>query len=88
MTPGVSFHRELELLVQAGIPAADVLRIASRNGAESLGVLDETGTIEIGKAADLVILDADPLADIANTRAIRLVVMRGRILRPADLLSR
>jgi imidazolonepropionase-like amidohydrolase len=88
MTPGVSFHRELELLVQAGIPAADVLRIASRNGAESLGVVDETGTIEVGKAADLVILDADPVADIANTRAIRLVVLRGRILQPTDLLSR
>jgi len=53
-----------------------------------LCVLDETGTIEVGKAADRVILDADPLADIANTRTIRLVVLRRRILQPADLLSR
>ena len=77
-TPGVAYHRELELFVQAGIPPADVLRIATRNGAEGLGLLKETGTIEAGKAADLVVLEADPLASISNTRKIERVFLRGR----------
>jgi imidazolonepropionase-like amidohydrolase len=77
MTPGLAYHRELELLVQAGIPPADVLRIATRNGAEGLGLLRETGTIEAGKAADLVVLKADPLASISNTRKIERVFLRG-----------
>jgi hypothetical protein len=78
MTPGVAYHRELELFVRAGIPPADVLRIATRNGAEGLGILKETGTIEVGKAADLVVLEADPLASISNTRKIERVFLRGR----------
>jgi imidazolonepropionase-like amidohydrolase len=78
MTLGVAYHRELELFVQAGIPPADVLRIATRNGAEGLGLLKETGTIEAGKAADLVVLTADPLASISNTRKIERVFLRGR----------
>jgi imidazolonepropionase-like amidohydrolase len=55
-----------------------VLRIATRNGAEGLGLLGETGTIEAGKAADLVVLEADPLASISNTRKIERVFLRGR----------
>jgi imidazolonepropionase-like amidohydrolase len=78
MTPGVAYHRELELLAQAGIPPADVLRIATRNGAQGLGLLKETGTIEVGKAADLVVLKADPLAAISNTQKIERVFLRGR----------
>jgi len=68
--PGESFHRELELLVEAGIPAADVIRIETRNGAESLRMLDQTGTIEVGKRADLVLLREDPLRSIGATRSI------------------
>jgi len=78
VVPGTSFHRELNLLNQSGIPAADVLVLATRNGAEALGVLDETGTIEPGKSADLVVLDRDPILDINNTRSIEFVMLRGK----------
>ena len=60
--------RELELLVEAGIPPLDVLRIATLNGAIFLGKGDELGSIEAGKLADLVLLRADPSADIANVK--------------------
>jgi imidazolonepropionase-like amidohydrolase len=84
--PGVSLHEELELLVDAGIPAAEVIRIATRNGAEALGLLHELGTVESGKRADLLVLSADPIADIRNTRSIERVIQGGRVLRPAELL--
>jgi imidazolonepropionase-like amidohydrolase len=75
---GPSLHRELELLVDAGIPPLTVLRMATRNGAEALGILDQVGTVEPGKVADLVLLDADPSAAIGNTRKIRWVMQGGR----------
>ncbi len=87
ITPGVSFHRELELLVQAGIDPLDVVSIATRNGAEALGVLEDVGTIEPGKIADLVVLRADPLANISDTRLIDLVIQRGEVLRPDTLIN-
>jgi imidazolonepropionase-like amidohydrolase len=76
VVPGAGFHRELELLVDAGIPPLEVLTIATRNGAAALGL--DAGTIEPGRRADLVVLAASPLADIRNTRRIRLVVKDGR----------
>ena len=79
--PGESFHQELELLVEAGIPPGSVLRIATHNGAQALGLLSEVGTIERGKRADLVLLGADPLADISNTRRIEWVMRGGERLR-------
>lgn len=85
ITPGIAFHRELDLLVSAGIPPLDVLSIATRNGAETLGLLDEFGTIEEGKRADLVVLRADPLLDIKNTRSVEFVFHRGIRVTPADL---
>jgi imidazolonepropionase-like amidohydrolase len=85
VVPGAGFHRELELLVQSGIPPLEVLSIATRNGAAALGL--DAGTIEPGRRADLVVLEADPVADIRNTRRIRLVVKDGRVWRPAELLS-
>ena len=78
MFAGISFHRELELLAACGIPNEDVLVIATRNGAVALDLLDELGTVEVGKLADLVILDADPLEDIRNTERIHLVLQAGR----------
>lgn len=87
MTPVVAFHRELELLASAGIPPLDVLRIATRNGAEALGILREAGTIESGKYANLVVLKADPLAAIANTRKIERVFLKGRPFEPGRLLG-
>lgn len=86
MTPGVAFHREMELLVSAGIPPLEVLSLATRNAAEALGVAEEIGTIEEGKRADLVVLSADPLVSISNTRSIERVFSRGQSFRPAELL--
>ncbi len=84
---GPSLHRELELLVDAGIPPREVLRMATRNGAEALGILDQTGTVEVGKRADLVLLDADPEAAIANTRSIVWVMRGGTRWTPGELLA-
>jgi hypothetical protein len=86
--PGVGLHQELALLESAGIRAGEVLRLATRNGAESLGILGETGTVEVGKRADLVVLEADPLVDIANTRRIRYVLLGGRLYTPEELLAK
>jgi imidazolonepropionase-like amidohydrolase len=80
VVPGAAFHRELELLHDAGIAIEDVLRIATRNGAEALGIAREVGTIEPGKRADLVVLAKDPLVDIRNTRVIVVVLQNGRIV--------
>lgn len=77
LAPGTSLHRELELLHAAGIPAPEVIAIATRNAAEALGRLDEFGTVEPGKRADLVVLDADPLTDVGNTRRIARVFQAG-----------
>jgi len=85
--PGTAFHQELALLESAGIPRRDVLRLATRSGAEALRIDRETGTVEVGKRADLLVLGADPLRDIRNTRRILQVVLGGKIYRPEDLLS-
>lgn len=77
VVPGVSLHRELELLVEAGIPELDVLSIATRNGAMVLGQLDKVGTIEVGKRADLVLLAENPAEDIGATRSIVQVFQAG-----------
>lgn len=87
VVPGVSFHQEMALLHDAGIPTLDVLRLATHGGAVVLGLADRTGSVEVGKEADLVVLTADPTADLANTRSIEWVVLDGRVLAPADLLG-
>jgi imidazolonepropionase-like amidohydrolase len=87
VVPGVSLHQELGLLGDAGLTPLEVLRVATRNGAEALGVLSETGTVEAGKAADLVVLGADPTVNLAHTRRIEIVVQGGRMLDPARLLA-
>jgi imidazolonepropionase-like amidohydrolase len=78
--PGSSLHDELALLVKAGLTPMQALQAATRSPAEFLGKLEEQGTIEQGKFANLLLLDADPLEDIRNTRRIRAVVLRGRLL--------
>lgn len=78
--PGFSLHDELGLLVEAGLAPVDALRAATLSPADYLHARDRMGTIEPGKIADLVLLDADPLRDIAATRAIDAVVLRGRVL--------
>ena len=86
VVPGVSLHRELELLQQSGIPPLEVLTIATHNGAKSLGILDEVGTIAPGKRADLVLLRDDPSLDISATRTIQWVMQGGRLLDPDELV--
>ena len=77
--PGFSLHDELALLVRSGLTPLAALRAATYNPAEYLGALDSLGTISVGKLADLVLLDADPLADISNTRRISAVIANGRL---------
>ena len=76
--PGESLHQELEALVAAGLTPAQALRSATLEPAKYLNAAGSIGTVEEGKAADLVILDADPLANIRNTRRIAGVVLAGK----------
>ncbi|WP_327007463.1 amidohydrolase family protein [Dactylosporangium sp. NBC_01737] len=76
--PGFSLHDELELLVRAGVPAMRALQAATRDAARFLGL--GSGTVRREAPADLVVLDADPLADIRNTRHIHAVVVRGELI--------
>jgi hypothetical protein len=77
--PGFSIHDELALLVDAGLSPLAALQAATRNAAQFMGQLDRRGTIDVDKIADLVLLDADPLADIHNTRTVRAVVLNGKL---------
>jgi hypothetical protein len=77
--PGYSLHQELELLVSAGLSPLQALQAATRSAAEYRGTLRTEGTIELGKRADLVLLDADPLRDIANARRIHAVILGGQV---------
>lgn len=85
IAPGISLHREMQLLAEAGVPIHRVLAAATRNAADALGIGDELGRIAPGYRADLLVLDANPLADIGHTRAIHAVVLAGRVLSTTDL---
>jgi len=78
VVPGVSLHEELAAMVAAGLPTMTVLAGATREAARALGRLGEQGTVEVGKRADLVLLDKDPRRDITATRRIGGVVTQGR----------
>lgn len=80
LIPGFSLQDELVLLVKAGLTPMEALQAATRNPARFLGLLDSLGTIERGKIADLVLLDANPLLDIRHTQKINAVVANGRLL--------
>jgi imidazolonepropionase-like amidohydrolase len=84
--PGMGTHIEMEVLTEAGVPAAEVLRAATWGSALALGASDQVGTIEAGRMADLVILRADPLRDIRNTRRIDRVIKQGVVFEPMALL--
>ncbi|CAN5624549.1 hypothetical protein BH20VER1_BH20VER1_17960 [soil metagenome] len=77
--PGFSLHDELALLVEAGLTPMEALQAATKNAAEALGAARDYGTVEKGKLADLVLLDANPLTDISNTTKIAAVIRRGAI---------
>jgi len=83
--PGFSLHDELGLLVQTGLTPIEALQSATINPARFLGKEQEIGTVEEGKIADLVLLDANPLQDISNTQRINAVVVNGRLLDRAAL---
>lgn len=85
--PGHSVHLELELLVEAGLTPMEALVAATRRPSEMLGREDDFGTIEPGKRADLLVLAADPLADIRNTRTIEIVIRGGELVERSSVLS-
>jgi imidazolonepropionase-like amidohydrolase len=85
VVPGYSLHRELELYVKAGFTPMEAIQAATIEPAKALGLERETGTIARGKRADMVVIDGDPLAEIANLRKVWLVVANGQQYRPAPL---
>jgi len=87
MLPGFAYHRELLAMTYAGIPPAAVLKAATINGANALGVEEHLGSIEVGKLADLVIVNGNPLDDIKAARDVRFVIRDGVVHDPAELLK-
>jgi imidazolonepropionase-like amidohydrolase len=85
--PGSALHEDLAYLVQAWLTPMEALKSATIKPAEFLGLTAEQGTIEAGKRADLVLLDANPLDDIHNTQKIRAVVLNGKLFDRSDLDS-
>ncbi len=84
--PGFGMHHELELMVEAGMSPMDALVAATRTPARMLGQEQEFGTLTPGRRADLLVLGADPLIDISNTRTLEVVIRNGRVLDRASLL--
>ena len=82
---GFSLHRELELYVMAGISPLDVLKIATWNGAKYSQVLERTGSITVGKDADLILVDGDPSINIADIRKVSVVMKAGALYFPHEL---
>lgn len=85
MAPGFSMHEELQALSRAGLTNEQVLTAATSAPAAWLGVADDLGTVEVGKRANLLILDADPLADLSATRQIAGIVLDGQLILRAEL---
>jgi imidazolonepropionase-like amidohydrolase len=83
--PGFSLHDELELFVKAGLSPMEALQTATRNPAIYLGLSDVVGTVEKGKKADLLLLEANPLENISNTKRINAVVVNGKLLQRITL---
>jgi imidazolonepropionase-like amidohydrolase len=82
---GFGLHRELELYVEAGIPPAEVLTLATLGSAKIAGRAERLGTIEAGKLADFVLVDGDPIADMSDIRKVTLTVKDGTIFHPTDM---
>ena len=87
LLPGFAYHRELLAMTYAGIPPAAVLKAATINGASALGIDASLGSIEVGKLADLVVVDGNPLADIKAARNVRFVIRDGVVHDPETLLQ-
>jgi imidazolonepropionase-like amidohydrolase len=84
LIPGYSLHEEMALLVSAGLTPLEAITAATRRGAQLLQA-DSLGLVAAGKVADLVVLNGNPLSNIAATRNIAMVMLRGRIIRPDSL---
>ncbi|MES2126954.1 MAG: amidohydrolase family protein [Pseudomonadota bacterium] len=82
---GFTLHSELVLLVKAGLTPAQALQVATRNGARYTRTTSERGSIEVGKLADLVLVDGDPLKDINDIRKVAAVITRGYIVYPQEV---
>jgi len=86
LPPGASLHRELELLVAAGLSAEDALLAATREAARVLDS-DTVGVLRAGAVADFLVLSANPLEEITNTRLIERLVLRGESYHPDEFKS-
>jgi imidazolonepropionase-like amidohydrolase len=79
---GFAEHRELELMVKSGLTPLQAIHTATQENARMLHIDNVTGTIEPGKQADLIVLDADPSIDITNTRKIAMIFHHGKQVKP------
>ena len=84
---GFTLHAELALYVKAGIPPAQVLQIATRNGARYTRTSHDRGSLVVGKRADVVLVDGDPTKDIADVRKVALVITQGHAISPAETFT-
>ena len=85
--PTIALYEELALLVDAGLSPIEALLSATRNAAQFTSRLSEVGTIEKGKLGDLILVAGDPMRDIHDIKRIDLVILGGRVLKPADILA-
>lgn len=83
--PGYSLHREMELYVEAGFTPLEALQAATIEAARALGLEAQSGSLQVGKRGDVLLLNADPLADVHNTRTVWRTVSAGAVYDPAPL---
>ncbi|HAI41488.1 MAG TPA: hypothetical protein DCM40_26935 [Maribacter sp.] len=86
--PGFLYHRELELYESAGIPAAEVLKMATINSAKITGTSDYLGSIEVGKNADLILIDGNPVENISDVRRVEWTIKGGTIFYADELYNK
>ncbi len=87
VAPGISLHREMALLAEAGVPNARILRAGTADAADALDAGERLGRVAVGYEADLLVLDGDPLLDLSQAREARAVVLDGRYLDRATLAA-
>jgi imidazolonepropionase-like amidohydrolase len=84
---GFTLHRELEIYAQSGIPAGEVVQIATRNAAKHAWLSDLVGSVTEGKVADLILVDGDPTVDVSALRSVSLVMKEGVVYYPAEVFE-